>query len=535
MIGYKKSVRNNSRRTKVLRSLFFILFFVVFVKISAQDSLIISEHPSNNDIKNQLWKLPVVTPEWNIKNFTHTQVYFKYNANEFARKQTASKTETYGFSTEGLFSFRKDLKVFGNLTVEKIKEDKVPYTLSEERTDDVEVIMPHYFFVPLGGDWTNQKYLVNAGVIKKFFNTLTLSLKANFDAEKYNRTLDPRPEIINRRLGGELQLGYSFLNHHQVFGLMGLSQLKKDYSYYYSNSYLNTIVAPDTYLRFNDGYGRSINHPLSNTYLSSKTFFYRTNSPKFGGGYGYSKSNTLFSASYYFQQDMRNMYFNKYATEQNKRYQYRVRTHNAEIFFQTKKNNNKYQSVLSYNRSKGLNYDVANLGSHYRNSLQKFSFKLSVLNSVDNFNKYNFGVYGDYNQNKYQDNLVFIYTKVNSLNVGAFANKDFPVGKKDKINAGVDLKTYFPISTNIEYNNVTGISPATFINEVIFYDHAVNTTNHLNSGFSFQYIKELKNGTHLVFYNDVNAIFALQKQSYYYSNLNTDNSYRIQVGIRLNY
>lgn len=518
--------------------LFLIIFFLSsFNHLWAQDSILIGTHSSNQLIKDQVFNNPAAAMQWNVKNFTQSKVYFNYKKNEFSRKQTAKETQKYGFITDGFYSFSNDLKVFGNLLIEKSEETKVPYVLSEQRTEEEEVISsPHYFVVPRAGDWTNQKYYLKGGVSKSFFNHLILTAKFDFTAEKYSRKIDPRPEVTKNFLKGEMQLGYT-INSHLLYASGGYSQLKKDYNIIYSNNDLNYEAYPETYLRFHAGYGRIINAMFSKygTTGSSRMYFYRTQTPFFGGGYSYAKNNTLFNASYNYSQSMETFYLFKFADEDYKRFKYRVKTHKAELYFRKKNNNNIYQSYLDYQKDNGLNYDVYSQGSNYKNSLQKISFQFSILNEENDFKNYNFGIVGNYALNKYQDVLTSIFTKINSLNAGIFINKDFKAWAEDKFNAGININAYFSISTQFQYNNVTGTNPNTFIKEVLFHDYAFNTTNRLEPGFDLQYFKKLKNSKKLVFYCNTMVIFALQDSSKYYANMNTKSSFAVNAGIQLNY
>ena len=495
-----------------------------------QDTIKIDTNPVYEQEINQLQLLPITFANQNVKDFTHTEVYFQFKKNEFARKQTASETVRYGFKSQGLFNVKDDLKIFGSINLQKFNEKDVAFTLDDSRTDDIEALKPHYYFVPRKADWNNQQYDINAGVVKSFGN-FNLAAKANLYANKLSRELDPRPEISNRKLGGEIQAGYSF-GAHQIYALASYGVKDKDYSYYYSNSQLNNIAYPETYIRFNAGYGREINRPFLN-YTAG--FFTRKTYKKIGGGYKMNLQNTLLSGHYIYEKDLENWYDDKFLNDKFKRFQYQTISHSGAIRLKQNIENKVLRSSLSGYKTTSKNYDISSTGSNYMNRQRNVTFDINLLNQKNQFVKYYIGAFAAYNQNRYMDQLGYIDQKMNSLTAGIYANRDIDVKNNSKFNVGVGFNYYTALKNELNYLNVSGTTENVLYKEVIQHDFAYNSLDKLDAKADVRYILPVKNNKNVAIYTQLRSIFALNKNRNYVVDINTDTTYHVNFGIQLNY
>ena len=493
------------------------------------DSIKVTSNEAEQVIKDLNWQLPVATHSLPIKDYTHTGIYFSHKNNQFARKQTAEETNRYGFLSEGLYTTENSFKIFGMINLEKFNEKNLAWNLSDERTDNQQVLSPQYFYVPRAADWNNQQYLIRGGVSKSF-GKLTLAAKAELDVNKMARKLDPRPEIKNNQLLGEIQIGYQIFDGHQIFVLGAYGRKDKDYSIIYKDLTTDVEGKPETYLRYMAGYGRVINNPLKNNKYS---YFSRNIISKIGGGYQFSSDNTRLILGYNYQENQQRMYDSKTKEDKFFNYVWDINEHFAYANYMTKFDNNTINARLDFSKKDGENYDVSLGGMNYQNRLQNLNFDINLANRDLSKMNYFIGFKTSYNQNKYYDALAIYTMKIKSLDLGIYGNKDILLENNSKFNIGLAFNYYINLDSYFDYTKMTGINEDTFYNNVAAYDYAYNTTDHLDASTTIRYILPFKNNKTIEFYTQLKGIFATDKSNF--AIINTDNTYLANFGIQLNY
>ena len=521
-------------KSNALKYWALLLFFISNIYlIQAQDSIVITNQIFDNQIKNQIFKYPIAYTNQNIKDFTFTEVSYEHQQNEFARKQIANEVNTYQFLAQGHFTTKSKWKLFGDFSIRKIEEKNVGWVLSEDRSENQEVIMPHYFFVPRKADWQNQVYKVSGGFSKEITNHLSIAFKGDYLAEKYSRTLDPRPQITNRKLSGEIQIGYQITANQKAFVLGNYAQNIKDYVYTYNNKSLNFEAYPETYLRFNAGYGRILNYFKSDQ--EGYKFTYEELTDKIGLGYTFSNKNTILTALYYNQNSNTIFYTSVFNLQEYERMKLDTKINHAELFAFHKWNKKEIKSTLKFDKSEARNFDVKNNGYNYKNTLKTVDWLTTVSKKTRSNIDYLFGLDVIYKQNQYNDIMAITDIEINSLNTGIFGSRDFAF-KKSKLNTAVSFNMYFPLpSSKLEYYDTSGGSSATFFNEVIIHDYVVSTTNYFAPAIRLEYSYPVKNNKTVVFFTNLKEKLALKKQNDYNAIINTNTTYWIQCGVQLNY
>lgn len=520
-------IRSNACIFQVL-----LLVFIFFnTKVKAQDSLIVSNHLTDSQVRNQIFSYPIVFTHQYIKDFAFTEVSYEHQKNEFSRRQIANEITTFQFLAKGHFTTPKKWKLFGDLAIRKIDEKDLGWVLSDDRSEYQEVIAPHYFFVPRKADWTNQQYRIKGGFSKEITNRISIAATLRYNAEKYSRNLDPRPEIIAVKLGGELQLGYQIAENHKAFLLGEYTRKDKDFSYLYKDDHLNFEAYPETYLRFNAGYGRVVNYYVSNY---NKRFLYKDISNKIGAGYTFNTKNTTITALYYNQKVSTDFYTSVFGTDNNTRLKYDVKNNHGELFAMHKWDKKEFTSTLKFDNSSGINYDVNSGGYNYKNTLNSLNWITSVAKKTNSKIDYLFGFNVNYQNNSYKDVLATSNMELNSLNTGIFGSKDFSFGKS-KLNSTVSFNMYFPLPSSLEYYDTSGGTNAAFFDEVIRYDYAISTTNYFAPALRLEYSYPVKNGKTVLFFANWREKIALKKQTDYPVAINTNNTSWFQLGIQLNY
>jgi len=512
-------------------ALLLLLFSFVFT-VNAQDTIKVQNHIVDDQIKNQIFKYPIVYTNSNIKDFTFTEVSYEHQQNEFARKQIANEINTYQFLAQGHFTTASKWKLFGDLSIKKILEKNLGFVLSDDRAEEQEVLAPHYFYVPRKADWDNQIYALSGGFSKEITNHLSVAVKANYGAEKFSRTLDARSQITNRKMGGEIQIGYQITKNHKAFVLGSYTENQKDFNFTYNNSNLNLEVYPETYLRFNAGYGRILNYFKS--LEGGYTYNYKDLLNKIGLGYTFSNKKTIITALYNKQNSNNVFYPSSYSLKEGERMKIKTMTNHAELFAFHKWNKKEIQSTLQFDQSDARNFDIQSNGYNYTNSLNKINWTTSVSKKTVSKIDYLVGLNLLYQQNEYHDVLATTHMELNSLNTGIFGSKDFSF-EKSKLNTTLSFNMYFPLPSKLEYYDTSGGTNIRFFDEVIIHDYAVNTTNYFAPALRLQYSYPTKNNKTVVFFTNLKEKIALKKQTDYPVSINTNTTYWVQMGVQLNY
>ncbi|QDW19267.1 DUF6850 family outer membrane beta-barrel protein [Flavobacterium sp. KBS0721] len=524
---------NNTKSNALKYWALLLLFIFSNFSVQAQDTIIVTNHVIDAQLKNQIFKYPVNYTKKHIKDFTFTELSYEYQKNQFARKQIANEINSYQFLAQGYYTTKSKWNFFGNLSLKKTDEKNLGWVLSDDRSEEQEVILPHYFYVPRKANWTNQEYKISGGLSKDITNHISIAAKLNYNTGKYSRNLDPRPEIISRKIGGELQLGYQLKENHKIFALVDYSRSDKDFSYKYKDTHSNVEGNPDTYLRFNTGYGRIINYFKSNYYNSTR-FLYKENQNKMGLGYNFSTNNTKFTVLYYNQKSDNNFYSDVFDNPDNERLTIKTTTNHAELFALHKWDKKEIKTTLKFDKSKAQNYDLKNNGYNYKNSLNAISWLSAVSQKTGSHIDYLFGLDVLYQQNQYNDIMATNDIEINSLNTGIFGSRDFSFGKS-KLNSTVSFNMYFPLPSKLEYYDTSGGTNAAFLNEVIIHDYVVSTTNYFAPALRLEYSYPVKNNKTVVFFTNFKEKIALKKQNDYNAIINTNTTYWIQCGVQLNY
>lgn len=527
---YKITINNIKSNVWKYWTLLNLLFSFVST-VNAQDTIKVQNHIIDNQIKNQIFKYPIAYTSSNIKDFTFTEVSYEHQQNEFARKQIANEINAYQFLAQGYFTTKSKWKLFGDLAIKKILEKNLGWVLSDDRAEEQEIITPHYFYVPRKANWDNQTYALSGGFSKDITNHLSVAVKANYGTEKYSRTLDARSQITNRKLGGEVQIGYQISKNQKAFILGSYAEDQKDFNYKYNNLSLNYEAYPETYLRFNAGYGRilnSFNHTESG-------YLYKDLKDKIGLGYTFKNKSSIFTALYYNQNSNNAFYTSSLDLTANERMKIKTKSNHAELFAFHKWNKKEIQSTLQFDQSEASNFDVKSNGYNYTNSLNKINWTTSLSQKTGSTIDYLFGLNLLYQQNEYNDILATTHIELNSLNTGIYTSKDFAFDKS-KLNTTVSFNMYFPLpSSKLDYYDTSGGANSTFFNDVIIHDYVVSTTNYFAPAIRLEYSYQVKNNKTVVFFTNFKEKLALKKQNDYNAIINTNTTYWIQCGVQLNY
>lgn len=501
-------------------------------KAQLADSLFLKENSFYNSLNEQLWKSPLFFTNQQFSDYTQTDISFNQKELNFKRVQTAAKTTSYNFSTDGIYNVNSRLKIFGDFKVNRIKEKDLGYNFTSQRTESQNVLNPNYFYAPKKGDWEIQKYALKGGLSYQFENNILLGITSFYDNGKYFRKTDPRPEIEASNYGAKLHAGYAYKKHRLILN-GGMSQKTEKNSIIYVDDSQNAPVYPETFTRFSNGYGRVV---FNSSYTNH---IFRTVDENYGAGYQFQNKKNTFSIDYSYSKSMENFYGRNangkvFINKDNIQHKYRVTSTevNANYFFDGTEID--YKLGFTFNQNQGDNFSVAEQGQNFRMNLDKIGFNSGVIKKDADKVLYSFEFGANYAQHKYVDLLGTTNKLLDALEIQGSFNKDLFFNVKNKLNIEVSANYYKALDEKLLYNPTA--SNTNFADNVIFPDHGFDVTSKLFSGLKAQYSLKLPKDKTLRFFGSYTTLVALDKKYLsYVENFDTKESSYFNAGIAIIY
>lgn len=512
--------------------LFFMLLVSCVAKAQLTDSLFLKENSFYNSINEQLWRTPLFFTSQQFSDYTQTEISFNQKELNLKRVQTAVKTTSYNFSTDGIYNVNSRLKIFGDFTVNRKNEKDLGYNFTSQRTENQNVLNPNYFYAPKKGDWEIQNYALKGGLSYQFENNILLGVTSFYDNGRYFRKIDPRPEIEASNFGAKLHTGYTYKNHRLTVNA-GMSQKTEKNSIIYVDDTQNAPVYTETFTRFSSGYGRVV---FNSSYTNH---IFRTVDKNFGAGYQFQSNKNTFSIDYNYNKSMENFYGRSpngkvFIDESLIQYKYRIVSTEVNANYYFDGNAIDYKLSFNFNQNQGDNYSVAEQGQNFRMNVDKIGFNSGIIKKDVAKVLYSFEFGANYLQHKYVDLLGTTNKQLNTIDINASFNKDLFFNQKNKLNIEVAVKYYKALDEKLLYNPTA--SNTNFADNVIFPDHGFDVTSKLFSNLKGQYSLKLPKDRTLRIFANYSTLVALDKKYLtYIENFDTKYSSYLNAGIAIIY
>lgn len=461
-----------------MRCRYLFISVLCFSGLKAQRRIIVDEI-----WKNQIFESPYLLKD-SMNNFTKTNLEFHFEQPNFKRVQTPEKSQTFLFENKGIF-VEKSWKMSGFFNLSHQKEYGLGYNLSEERTTEKSYLTPYYYYVPKKSDWKNQKLMFGANVSKSFFqDDLMTQLKLIGDWSTYARLSDPKPQMTNLDYSTEILLGKRIFGG--LFSLKyGLEIRKKNLNYYYENPVLNHINYPETFVRFNEGFG--------NNYIYSQgqqENLFRQNKNHFGVEYFKKWDGYDLKMNYVYAHHEMKIYDGSFIDEEKERFLINQDVHLAEMIFHFEKENYFYTHRFFWKESKGNNYNHRTNYLSYREKEQNIGIETSFANREHSGNVSL--VFQNLNLN---DSSVKINRKTQNILLNMFWNINYQLSQNKNIEVKPFSEFVFPMSHEIDYQPFNSQNENDLVKNVIFPDIGYDTHSRMNLGLkislNYQFRKKM--------------------------------------------
>ena len=512
---------------------FFVvsIFFSCAVKAQLKDTMHIHQNIFHESVYDQLSQNPIFFTNWNIKDFTQTQLAFQKKELNFKRVQTANQITDFTFSTKGIYNVKPKLRLLGNVDFTKAYEKGLGYNFSTERTENQNVLSPNYFFAPKKGDWEHQHYFLQGGASYAATSNWLMSGIAFYKNSRSFRSIDPRPQIALSDYGAEITLGYKIKKHTLTAGTFANIENETG-SVIYVDDTQNAPVYTDTFTQFSSGYGRVV---FNNSYNS---FIYRTINKGFRLGYQYQFDKHQFVATYGYNKSMENSYGKDangytYIAEDLVRFKYRIIEHNAKINYYFDGDAKDYKVDVAFSSKQGDNFSVAENGQNYRMTIDKVQLQTGRIKKLSDATNFAIEVGTAFTQHRYIDLLGSTNKKLNTLEVNASANKDFSINSKSNLNIGLAFSHYTALDEDLKLIATT--TNTSFTDNVIIPDHAYDVTSKLQSKITLNYTISLPKSKQLRIFATSQFLDALDSKHEAFYPISTSTSTQFNAGIAILY
>lgn len=511
-----------------------MLFSGCVIWAQSVDSIAVSSNPFYQYLFQEQWNNPIFAQKITFQDFTETTLNIDYRELNLKRVQTPESVVKYTFATNGLYQISPKTRIFGSFNFQRFNEKEIGYNLSTQRTEDVNVLSPHYFLVPRKGNWENQKYQLQGGATHSFENGITLSGKIFYEAANYFRTNDPRPEIIQNFYGGEAAAGYTFQNH-TLNASAGWSRNRNKGSILYVDDTQNAPAYSETFTRFSSGYGRVVFNG------SARTYIFNDIANLFGAGYTFAKNNTILGVNYNYSKNLEGFYTinagNALVAIVDDRYKeliYRNIKNKISVNFLQNNSVYKYKTKLFFQQEDGDNYSVRERGQNFKSAISTFGFNAGILKQAEKRVLFSAEINAQVADHRYQDLLGSTDKKLQAFEGGISLNRDLIFTSKGKFNVAIETSFYKALSEGLQAVSLT--SDNAFLQNVVLPDQGFDVTSKIKTALNLAYFVNLPKNRMLRFHANFGTLHAVDKAyEKYVADLNTQGNFYCNAGFSIIY
>ena len=423
------------------------------------------------------------------KEFTSANLFFNHENGENKQAQVPGQIVDFGLQTEGLKTNKNNIMFVGDFNFSKSYWNQSKWNLSYQMPHQYLMDDPHYYAVAKEGNWSNQNYAINGGMVIPIQQKAFIGLKADFELKQQFRLIDPRPEVKTSAISPTLSVGLPILNNHFVSlsGSYGKVDIFTDVSY--SDNDDNLPYNTELYNRWQVGYGS-----LRNRFSNSTR---RNNHPiKFGFSHQYQTDlNTVLTGFEYATGDQKTLRNQQYLNEEDQIwFNYKTETISAHSMAQIKKENRQYQIGVRAENYSGHNFIKTQNGKSFTAKKQYYELKTGYLTRIANelepkielSNKLYFL------QAEQTDALSLTGFKISEIGLEPMVTKHIQINNQYEIEPSLKLVGKLNIGTdftdllasqreNIDPLNFQAISTKQFYDEVIYPDFAFASANQFGA------------------------------------------------------
>ena len=454
-----------------------------------KDSVDLSQNTYHKNSLQNLLAQPLLYSQYRYKNFTQSSVAFVQEKRRFKRVQTPLKNTEWRFNTKGLYAINSRLRLYGKFLFTKSFEKDLGYTLGLERSTNRPVLDPHYFFAPKKADWESQFYQIAGGASYLLSKNWSFALNVGYENQQAYRLQDPRPEITAAFYKANAHLGYT-QGKHKIAAQVGIGRRTENHQSLYVDDALNSPAYPDTFTQFSSGYGLV-------TFNESYFKHLRREIPKtWGFAYQYSATSWALSGAYTYHTGVSKLYAADannqiYYDESLVSHAYRKEKQNLRIQGDYEGNKLDASWGLHYKHTQGDNYIEQAEGQNFRLTEEQIGFNLKLLREERERILWQTQANMNLFVGEYIDLLGYTHKEIQTLVTEIEIGRT--IYQKNNHNLFVALQSLYShaLQQKLDWQQVT--ENTTFIDEVVFPDHAYERTNRLLTGLTAAYTRSIDN------------------------------------------
>lgn len=514
--------------TKIVYLSATILFTGVQAQVS--DSIFI---PQNNIYQHQLekiWENPIQVSRLPFADFTASELSYNRKDLNLKRVQTAQESDIYNFKTEGIFNLSEKLRLLGDFDYKMIRERGLGYNLSNERTEDDFLLSPNYLFAPKKSRWETQKYNIKAGATYQL-GRFDIGATVDYLNQSANRKSDPRPQIMTADYSGKI-FGGVRLGKHQISANGALGRKTETYDIETVNESIISPANPDYFIRFSNGYGRWM------LFSSYSDYIFKTTDKSLGGGYSFQHQKHFASVNYTYDFKIQTLYGKDasnglYLDDELRRLKYRMVTHNTDANYWYNGENMEWMTNVNFRYFTGDNYNLEESGQNFRTTNDRLSVNNRLLLKDKDRVKLGASLEAAYTDFSAIDLLGITHKYVKSLDFQLKLNRDIYFKEKQKINAEIGARMYFPLEENLSY--VPASSSTVMYDNVILPDHLFDKTAKIGPTVNVQFFQKITDKTTLKIFTNFAGLFAMDNYMNSLADFNDNPNFYGGFGISLYY
>ncbi|WBL26800.1 DUF6850 family outer membrane beta-barrel protein [Zunongwangia sp. HGR-M22] len=440
-----------------------------------------------------------------VKNYTETGLFYTAEGGDFKDARIPSQMQDFGLQTQGIFKNESGILFYGDLSITKSYYKNLKWNLSYQLPENGLMEDPHYFGVARPGNWSNQDYDINGGIVFPINNKWHALAEVNYHLfNKYRNDRDPRDQITFNELVFNAGLNYQitpsqYLSLKAIYGATDVSNKTN-----YTNSGNDSPKNYRQYIKWITGYGS-----FSNPFWTSTMRNYH----QAGITLGYTLENEIYTINIdvgYLQKKQdtykKNNVVNKHKEEEFFA-EYEPKTYSLDALLLKKQTENSHLKLqFSGLHTKAGNTLTNKGGQSYSASVTKANLIFGYLKTKQEKSRTDLGLGLGFTNSKQKDVLEqsrlefsFLQPKIYAMKRYKISpNLDFLPKISGQVNISLNHQFNYPNASyfdSIEDKDFFGLTQKLFYEEVTLPNSelfsASNWQTSIDLGFNFNSFKNL--------------------------------------------
>ncbi|MBW2960537.1 DUF6850 family outer membrane beta-barrel protein [Mesonia aestuariivivens] len=425
-----------------------------------------------------------------VKNYTETGLFYTAEGGDFKDTRIPSQMQDFGLQTNGIYQNENGILFYGDLSITKSYYKNLKWNLSYQLPENGLMEDPHYFGVARPGNWSNQDYNINGGILFPINDKWNALAEVNYHLfNKYRNDRDPRDQITFNELAFHAGLNYQITPSQYVSlqGKYGATDITNK-----TNFTVGSNDSPKNYqqaVKWLVGYG-SFNNPFWESTMR--------NYHQIGVSVGYTLKNEIYNINIdvsYLQKKQDTYKKNNVVNKHNEKEffaEYEPKTYSLDALLLKKQNENSHLKLqFSGLHTKAGNTLTNKGGQSYSASVTEANLLFGYLKTQQEKSITDLGLGLGFTNSKQQDVLEQSRLEFSFLKPKIYAMKRY------KISPNLDFLPKVSGQVNISLNHQFNYPNASYFNSIedkdffgltqkLFYEEVTLPNSELFSASNWQ-------------------------------------------------